>query len=90
VVWAEARKKVLTAAQCRPPLGRCPYDLRHAAVCLWLNSGVPAEVALCIPKSPSGQVRGDVRISASGELGPPRKSRLLRHDGRLCCFDWPI
>jgi integrase len=28
------------------PLGRRPYELRHAAVSLWLNSGVPAtEVA---------------------------------------------
>jgi integrase len=45
-VWAEARKAALTAAQCRSPLGRRPYDLRHAAVSLWLNSGVPAtEVA---------------------------------------------
>jgi len=32
--------------QYRSPLGRRPYDLRHAAVSLWLNSGVPAtEVA---------------------------------------------
>ena len=31
--------------QCSP-LGRHPYDLRHAAVSLWLSSGVPAtEVA---------------------------------------------
>ena len=45
-VWAEARKQALTEAQCRSPLGRRPYDLRHAAVSLWLNSGVPAtEVA---------------------------------------------
>jgi integrase len=45
-VWAEARKKALTPAQYRSPLGRRPYDLRHAAVSLWLNSGVPAtEVA---------------------------------------------
>jgi integrase len=45
-VWAEARKQALTPAQCRSPLGRRPYDLRHAAVSLWLNSGVPAtEVA---------------------------------------------
>jgi hypothetical protein len=37
---------VLTEAQYRSPLGRRPYDLRHAAVSLWLNSGVPAtEVA---------------------------------------------
>jgi integrase len=36
----------LTPAHCRSPLGRRPYDLRHAAVSLWLNSGVPAtEVA---------------------------------------------
>ena len=45
-VWAEARKKALTPVQCRSLLGRRPYDLRHAAVSLWLNSGVPAtEVA---------------------------------------------
>jgi hypothetical protein len=36
----------LTPAQYRPPLGRRPYDLRHATVSLRLNSGVPAtEVA---------------------------------------------
>ena len=45
-VWADARKTALTEAQFRSPLGRRPYDLRHAAVSLWLNSGVPAtEVA---------------------------------------------
>lgn len=45
-VWAGARKKALTGAQCRSPLGRRTYDLRHAAIPLWLNSGVPAtEVA---------------------------------------------
>jgi integrase len=43
---APARAKALTPAQHRSPLGRRPYDLRHAAVSLWLNSGVPAtEVA---------------------------------------------
>jgi len=45
-VWAQGRKKALTPAQFRSPLGRRSYDLRHAAVSLWLNSGVPAtEVA---------------------------------------------
>jgi len=45
-VWAEARKQALTPAQFRSPLGRRPYYLRHAAVSLWSNSGVPAtEVA---------------------------------------------
>ncbi len=44
--WTQARKQALTPAQQRSPLGRRPYDLRHAAVSLWLNSGVPAtEVA---------------------------------------------
>jgi hypothetical protein len=41
-VWAEARKTAHTEAQFRSPLGRRPYDLLHAAVSLWLNSGVPA------------------------------------------------
>jgi integrase len=44
-VWSEARKQALTPAQYRLPLGRRPVR-RHAAVSLWLNSGVPAtEVA---------------------------------------------
>ena len=32
----------LTDAQQRSPLARVPYHLRHAAVSLWLNAGVPA------------------------------------------------
>ena len=40
-VWTEARQKALTPAQYRSPLGRRPYDLRHAAVSLWHNAGVP-------------------------------------------------
>jgi integrase len=36
----------LTPAQRESPLARRPYDLRHAAVTLWLDAGVPAtEVA---------------------------------------------
>lgn len=45
-VWQEARKLALTPAQVTSSLAARPYDLRHAAVTLWLNSGVPApEVA---------------------------------------------
>jgi integrase len=45
-VWAEARTLALTPAQVASPLAARPYDLRHAAVSLWLNAGVPApEVA---------------------------------------------
>ncbi len=41
-VWAEARTIALTPAQVASPLAGRPYDLRHAAVSLWLNAGVPA------------------------------------------------
>jgi integrase len=45
-VWAEARTWGLTPEQVASPLAGRPYDLRHAAVSLWLNAGVPAtEVA---------------------------------------------
>jgi integrase len=45
-VWRMAREKALTPEQQASPLARRPYDLRHAAVSLWLNSGVPpTEVA---------------------------------------------
>ncbi len=45
-VWKDARQYALTPAQVASPLAGRPYDLRHAAVSLWLNGGVPAtEVA---------------------------------------------
>jgi integrase len=45
-VWQRARPAALTPAQAASPLARRPYDLRHAAVSLWLNAGVPpTEVA---------------------------------------------
>ncbi|MDG4828259.1 tyrosine-type recombinase/integrase [Solwaraspora sp. WMMD1047] len=45
-VWEEARAFALTPHQFASPLAGRPYDLRHAAVSLWLNAGVPAtEVA---------------------------------------------
>ncbi|MFI7574305.1 tyrosine-type recombinase/integrase [Micromonospora sp. NPDC049497] len=40
--WRQARGKALTPAQQRSALARVPYHLRHAAVSLWLNAGVPA------------------------------------------------
>jgi integrase len=40
--WRQAREGALTPAQQRSPLAKVPYHLRHAAVSLWLNSGVPA------------------------------------------------
>jgi integrase len=45
-IWREARKTALTPGQAASPMARRPYDLRHAAVSLWLNSGVaPQQVA---------------------------------------------
>jgi integrase len=45
-VWQDARRLVLTPEQVNSPLAGRPYDLRHAAVSLWLNGGVsPTEIA---------------------------------------------
>jgi integrase len=45
-IWKDARAKALTREQTLSPLAGRPYDLRHAAVSLWLNGGVAAtEVA---------------------------------------------
>jgi integrase len=45
-VWRQARTYGLTPDQVTSPLAARPYDLRHAAVSLWLNAGVHApEVA---------------------------------------------
>jgi integrase len=38
--WATARTLALTPEQVASPLATRPYDLRHAAVSLWLNNGV--------------------------------------------------
>ena len=40
--WATARTLALTPEQVASPLATRPYDLRHAAVSLWLNGGVAA------------------------------------------------
>ena len=40
-VWAAARNLALTPAQAASSLAGRPYDLRHAAVSLWLSAGVP-------------------------------------------------
>ncbi len=41
-VWSQARREALSPEQVASPLAKRPYDLRHAAVSLWLNAGVPA------------------------------------------------
>lgn len=39
--WKAARLAAFTPEQAASLLARRPYDLRHAAVSLWLNAGVP-------------------------------------------------
>jgi integrase len=41
-IWSRARKTALTDAQFNSPLGKRPYDLRHACLSTWLNAGVSA------------------------------------------------
>jgi integrase len=41
-VWRAARTLALVPEQAGSPRAGRPYDLRHAAVSLWLNAGVPA------------------------------------------------
>jgi integrase len=44
--WIAARALTLTPEQVASPMAATPYTLRHAAVSLWLNAGVPVtEVA---------------------------------------------
>jgi integrase len=51
--WEEARELALSSWKVASPLAGRPYDLRHACITLWLNSGVPvAEVARRVGNSP--------------------------------------
>ncbi len=44
--WKRAREAAFDAGEYASPLGRRPYDLRHACLSTWLNGGVaPAQVA---------------------------------------------
>lgn len=85
--WAKARRAVLTPAQVASPLAKRPYDLRHACVSFWLNSGVaPTEVARragqsvqvllrVYAKCLDGMVEQDnARISAALNAWKPPKS----------------
>ncbi|WP_185992773.1 site-specific integrase [Streptomyces sp. 130] len=45
-VWSEARKAVLSEREQGTPLADVPYALRHAAISLWIKSGMdPVEAA---------------------------------------------
>ncbi|MEU8104515.1 integrase [Nonomuraea muscovyensis] len=42
-IWDNARKRALTEEEYASPLAKRPYDLRHACLSTWLNSGVSAK-----------------------------------------------
>lgn len=67
-IWTAARRQALSEAEQASPLGKRPYDLRHACVSLWLNSGVdPTEVARRAGHSVAVLLRVYTKCIAGGE-----------------------
>jgi hypothetical protein len=56
----------LTPVQVASPLAARPYDLRHAAVPLWLNAGVPASG---MAESAGHSVQVLLRVYAKCQIG---------------------
>ena len=72
--WAVARTLALTPGQVVSPLAARPYDLRHAAVSLWLNGGVAAtEVANCAGHSAEVLLRVYAKCIDGGEEAANRR-----------------
>jgi len=87
--WHTARQAALGPGLAATALVRRPYDLRHAALSLWLNaSGAPAEVA-----ARAGSVRAlhDVYLHCIDSHGPDldgshavRLGVAAAHDANYC------
>lgn len=71
-IWDKARQRALTDAEYRSPLAKRPYDLRHAAVSLWLNAGVPATQ---VAEWAGHSVNVLLRVYASCVVGQDEASR---------------
>jgi hypothetical protein len=71
-VWDLARRQVFSTEEYASPLAKRPYDLRHAAVSLWLNSGVPATQ---VAKWAGHSVNVLLRVCASCIVGKDEASR---------------
>jgi integrase len=70
-VWAEARTLALTPAQVASPLAGRPYDLRHAAVSLWLartQRGSPPARLRQVPRRRRGHRQHPHRRRPAGRL----------------------
>lgn len=83
-IWGRARKAALTPAEVASPLGRRPYDLRHAALSTWLNAGVPAtQVAEWAGNSVHVLLRVYAKcIVRQDDAARRRIENLLEDDGR--------
>jgi hypothetical protein len=82
-VWAEARTLALTPGQVASPLAARPYDLRHAAVSLWLNAGVsPQDAADRAGQSVDVLLRVYAKCLDGGEAAANKRiEAALRDDG---------
>jgi len=76
-VWDLARREVLSDADYASPLAKRPYDLRHAAVSLWLNAGVPA---VQVAEWAGHSVNVLLRVYASCIVGQEESARKRIHD----------
>jgi integrase len=80
-VWAEARTRALTPEQVASPLAGRPYDLRHAAVSLWLNAGVsPQDVAQRAGHSIEVLLRVYAKCLHGGETIANKRIEAALHD----------
>jgi len=80
--WTGARKTALTPEEQKSPLARRIYDLRHACLSLWLNSGVaPAQVAEWAGHSVEVLLRIYAKcIDGQHEIAKRRIAEALRDD----------
>lgn len=80
--WTKARQASLTAAEQASPLARRPYDLRHACLSTWLNSGVyPTQVAEWAGHGVDVLLRIYAKcVVGQDELAKRRISEALRQD----------
>jgi integrase len=79
-VWQDARLLAFTPEQAASALASRPYDLRHAAVSLWLNGGVsPTEIANRAGHSVEVLLRVYAKcVSGQEEIANHRIEEILR------------
>ncbi len=88
-VWRKARHAALTAEEYASPLGRRPYDLRHAAVSTWLNAGYRLPRLLSGQGTASRSCSRPTRSASQGRRiwrGSGSRPRCTRRSPR--CTTW--